>query len=242
MTNLLRLQQLARLLDITRLQDNETEHSFGQWLNTVPAITAAAYCVYPQFLPAVKQWDKRQPAMALATVVNFPSADLASDQVCEHIQQALALGATEIDCVLPYKALLRGEHGLVKGFLYDVRQASAGHGLKIIIESGELVTAQQIARATELAIDSGADFVKTSTGKVPVGVTEEAARIILTVIAAASRRVGFKASGGVRHIEQALSLIALYQDITGNIATSQYMRIGASTLADELAVKLQNTV
>src|SRR5690606_12448857 len=100
--------------------------------------------------------------------------------------------------------------------------------LKVIIESGELVTAQQVAKATELAIEGGADFVKTSTGKVPVGVTHEAARIMLTVIAAAQRDVGFKASGGIRTVAQALTLVQLYEDISGKVATSAGMRIGAS--------------
>lgn len=238
MTNLLRLQQLAKLLDITRLQDTDTVSSFSDWFADVPVLPAAAYCVYPQFLTQLKQLSSRQSPVALATVVNFPTGDLPSDLVCEQIQHAIAQGATEIDCVLPYKALLRGEHGVVKSFLYDVRQACGEHCLKIIIESGELVTAQQVAKASELAIEGGADFVKTSTGKVPVGVTEEAARIILTVIAAANRKVGFKASGGVRTIEQALQLVQLYETITGRIAVSSGMRIGASALALELAQQL----
>jgi deoxyribose-phosphate aldolase len=240
MTNALRLQQLAKLLDITRLEDNDTEAAFGGWLNMVPALPVAAYCVYPQFLATVLSWSNRQSQSALATVVNFASGDLPIDQVCEQIQQAIILGATEIDCVLPYKALLRGEQGFVKNFLYDVRQASANSCLKIIIESGELVTAQQVARASELAIEGGADFVKTSTGKVAVGVTEEAARIILTVIAAANRDVGFKASGGVRTVEQALAFVQLYEEITGKIAISSGMRIGASSLAYELSSQLSH--
>jgi deoxyribose-phosphate aldolase len=238
MTNILRLQQLAKLLDITRLQDTDTADSFAVWLDTVPPLPAAAYCVYPQYLPALAAWSERRTQAALATVVNFPSGDLPADLVCEQIQQAIAAGASEIDCVLPYKALLRGEHGFVKSFLYDVRQACAGVCLKVIIESGELVTAQQVAKATELAIEGGADFVKTSTGKVPVGVTHEAARIMLTVIAAAQRDVGFKASGGIRTVAQALTLVQLYEDISGKVATSAGMRIGASALVNELAEKL----
>jgi deoxyribose-phosphate aldolase len=238
MTNMLRLQQLAKLLDITRLQDDDSADAFNNWLSTVPVLPAAAYCVYPQFLTALQNDAARQRHMALATVVNFPGGDSPSDVVCEQIQKAIALGATEIDCVLPYKALLRGEHGVVKCFLYDVRQVTGSHCLKIIIESGELVTAQQVAKASELAIEGGANFVKTSTGKVPVGVTDEAARIILTVIAAADRDVGFKASGGVRSIEHALTLVQLYENITGKIAVSSGMRIGASALAVELANQL----
>lgn len=238
MTNVLRLQQLAKLLDITRLEDNDSAAAFSAWFNNVPPLPFAAYCVYSDYLAILKAQSGRQEQAALATVVNFPGGELAIDQVCEHIQQAIELGATEIDCVLPYKALLRGEHGYVKNFLYDVRQASGNNCLKIIIETGELVTAQQVARASELAIEGGADFVKTSTGKVPIGVTEEAARIVLTVIAAADRHVGFKASGGVRTVEHALALVQLYEEITGKIAISSGMRIGASSLAYELSSEL----
>jgi len=241
MTHQLRLQQLAKLLDITRLQDNDSAEHFNEWVSSVPAISAAAYCVYPQFLASLRQHPDFQSQMALATVINFPDGDMPADIVCEQIHYALAQGATEIDCVLPYKALLRGEHGLVKSFLYDVRQATGTNCLKIIIESGELVTAQQVAKASELAIEGGADFVKTSTGKVPVGVTDEAARIILTVIAAAEREVGFKASGGVRTIEHALSLAELYETITGKLALNSGLRIGASALAIELHKQLSNS-
>ena len=110
--------------------------------------------------------------------------------------------------------------------------------LKIIIESGELSTAQQIIKATELVIDCGADFVKSSTGKVPVGITTEAARIMLTVIAAANRPVGFKASGGVRTIAQALELVQMYEEITGQLAKPELVRIGASALYQELIHQL----
>lgn len=239
MTNRLRLQQLAKLLDITRLQDNETPATFLQWLKDLPTMPAAAYCVYPEFMPSLINWSERQLTMAIATVVNFPKGEANADIVCEQIQRSILGGATEIDCVLPYKALLRGEYGAVKHFLYDVRQASKNTMLKIIIESGELVTAQQVAKASELAIEGGADFVKTSTGKVAVGVTEEAARIMLTVIAASGKNVGFKASGGVRSVEQAVGLVQLFEDITGKTALNSNMRIGASALAYDVANQLK---
>ncbi|MBZ9613557.1 deoxyribose-phosphate aldolase [Rheinheimera maricola] len=238
MTNLQRLNQLASILDITRLQDDDNTPAFQHWLSTLPQLDVAAFCVYPQYLPLLLSWPQPQVNAAIATVVNFPSGDLPTDLVCEQIQQAIYAGATEIDCVLPYKALLRGENGYVKSFLYDVRQVSAGVCLKVIIESGELVTAQQVAKATELVIDGGANFVKSSTGKTAVGITEEAARIMLTVIAASERNVGFKASGGVRTIEQALALLQIFEDVTGRVASRECMRIGASTLAFELAQHL----
>ena len=238
MTNILRLKQLAKLLDITRLDENDSEQSFTTWLTSLPVLPYAAYCVYPKYLSQLLHVLQDSVEQKIATVVNFPSGDLPTDVVCEQIQQAMQSGATEIDCVLPYKALLRGEHGYVKHFLYDIRQSCADSCLKVIIETGELVTAQQISKATELAIEGGADFVKSSTGKVPLGITDEAARIMLTVIAASNKQVGFKASGGVRTIQQALALMQLYEDITGRIVTNTTMRIGASALANEIALAL----
>lgn len=238
MANPTRLLQIASLLDVTRLTDEDSSTEVEKWLVNLPVLptSVAAYCVYPQFLAQTSSYITNGGfAAALATVVNFPSGNLPVDLVVQQIEQAVALGAQEIDCVLPYQALLRGEHGFVKHFLYDIRQACAGKCLKIIIESGELVTAQQIAKASELSIEGGADFVKTSTGKVPVGVTMEAARIMLTVIAASERPVGFKASGGVRTLQQAEALTDLYESVTGKPATAQGMRIGASSILTELA-------
>lgn len=241
MTNRLRLLQLSKLLDVTRLNDQDDALQMADWLKQLPQLPVpiAAYCVYPDYLPQLRQIiaDARQQC-ALATVVNFPAGEMPLTAVCLQISDALAAGATEIDCVMPYQALLRGEHQHVSRFLTEVRRCCGASCLKVIIESGELITAQQVARATEIAIDCGADFVKSSTGKVAVGITDEAARIMLTIIAAADRPVGFKASGGVRTIAQALQLIDLYEQITGITATSATMRIGASALVSELAEQL----
>ncbi len=242
MTSPLRLQQLLRLLDLTRLTDDDSPQGMADWLEQTarPDAVPAAFCVYPQFISQAKQHLARlQMQTPVATVVNFPGGEVPGDQVVAEIAAALAAGANEIDAVLPYKTLLAGDYGRVKLFLHDVRLACGAAPLKIIIESGELVTAQQICKATELAIEGGADFVKTSTGKVPVGVTVEAARIMLTAIAGANRPVGFKASGGVRTVAQALELMQLYEDITGQLANAEGMRIGASALLTELLSLLQ---
>ncbi|HAW93746.1 MULTISPECIES: deoxyribose-phosphate aldolase [unclassified Arsukibacterium] len=241
MTNRLRLLQLSKLLDVTRLNDADDTQQMAQWLEQLPQlpVAVAAYCVYPSYLTQVSlvSSESEQPSN-LATVVNFPDGNASLEVVCQQIDEALSAGASEIDCVIPYQALMRGEHQYVSTFLDGVRHACGAHCLKVIIESGELITAQQVAKATELAIEAGADFVKSSTGKVAVGITEEAARIMLTIIAAANRPVGFKASGGVRTVGQALQLIDLYEQITGITATSATMRIGASTLVSELAEQL----
>ncbi len=241
MTSSLRLQQLLRLLDLTRLSDNDTDTDMAQWLAqaATPEALPAAFCVYPQFIgQTLAHLQQQKMPVPVATVVNFPDGDLPVAQVVQQINDAIAQGATEIDAVLPYKALLAGDHAAVKLFLSAVRQACGEVCLKVIIESGALGTAQQICKATELAIEGGADFVKTSTGKVAVGVTLEAARIILTAIAGADRPVGFKASGGVRTVAQALELLQMYEDITGQLANPAGMRLGASTLLSELLAEI----
>ncbi len=229
--------QLLSLLDITRLQDNDTAAAMQQWLDEMATADAvpAAFCVYPQFIELTKNHLKQHGIQAkLATVVNFPQGQQSIDQVVSDIERYLAAGADEIDCVLPYHALLRAEYGVVKNFLYDIKQACGNASLKVIIESGELATSQQIIKATELCLQCGADFVKTSTGKVPVGCTTDAARCILTVIAASGTNAGFKASGGVRTVAQAFELVEMFEQIVGSPATADRMRIGASALLQEL--------
>lgn len=232
------LTQLTQLLDVTRLQDDDDPEQMSLWLDSVQQsdLAPAALCIYPRFLSLLQaraSWLSEK-AIARATVVNFPGGQLGTEQVCQQIEAARELSADEIDCVLPYQDLMAGKIGAVKSFLIDVRQACGPAVLKVIIESGELITAQQVARATELVVDSGADFVKSSTGKVPVGLTDEAAQIILTVLAGADPVVGFKASGGIRSIEHGLTLVDMYQTITGREATAQNFRIGASSLFQEL--------
>ena len=242
MTNPLRIHQLMKLVDLTRLNDQDDAAGMQQWLEqdlSSATVLPAAICVYLSYLPQVKAFlQQRALVVKLATVVNFPSGQLSTEQVLEQIQHAIAAGADEIDCVLPYQTLLAGHTALVREFLASVREATKGKCLKIIIESGELVTCQQISKATELVVESGADFVKSSTGKVKVGVTEEAARNMLAVIAASGRPVGFKASGGVRSVEFALRLVSLFEELTGNLATPEYMRLGASALLKDLNQQL----
>lgn len=230
-------KQLLSLLDLTRLQDNDTAAAMQQWLDLMatPAYVPAAFCVYPDFIAQTRQHlATKNITAALATVVNFPSGQQALPEVLEDIRRCLALGADEIDCVLPYQQVLQGHYEEVTAFLTAVRQACGNSCLKIIIESGELITPQQIIKATELCLDAGADFVKTSTGKVPVGCTLEAARAILTVLAASGKAAGFKASGGVRTLQQADELLGMFEQIMAKTANADQMRIGASALLDEL--------
>jgi len=243
MTHPLRLQQLVKLVDLTRLNESDRPEDVQQWLEqqlpTAGQLWPAAVCIYPEFIPLVRHiLSERAVLCAVATVVNFPGGEQSVEQVLAEINAAIAAGADEIDCVLPYRSFLQGKVDEVRGFLQRVRLACGDKSLKVIIESGELATPQQIGKATELVIECGADFVKSSTGKVAIGITEEAARVMLTTIAAATRRVGFKASGGVKSIAYAEQLLDMYEQITGHTATAEWMRIGASGLMQDLTGQL----
>ena len=230
-------EKLVALLDVTRLVDNDDPQQFAQWLelSSAKAYQPAAYCVYPQYLQQTAAYLAAAGMTAqLATVVNFPTGAEPLAQVLQQIEQALSAGASEIDAVLPYRNLMAGDEVSVRTFMQAVRQACGDRCLKIIIESGELATPDLIKLATDIAIDGGADFVKTSTGKVAVGVTLEAARLILGQIRQANRPVGFKASGGVRDKAFAMQLTGLFNDMLNKTPAADAMRIGASALYLEL--------
>lgn len=234
-------ENLIALLDVTRLVDHDDPQQFALWLQQAAHkdCPPAAYCVYPQYLQQAAAYLHTEGIQAeMATVVNFPTGDEPLSDVLQQIEFALKAGATEIDAVLPYRRLLAGDETTVREFMQAVRQACGDCCLKIIIESGELAEPALIALATEIAISGGADFVKTSTGKVAVGVTLEAARVMLGQIQHANRPVGFKASGGVRDKSFALQLSGLFADILQQVPTAASMRIGASALYLDLIREL----
>src|SRR5690606_25242621 len=143
-------------------------------------------------------------AVKIATVVNFPSGDLAVEAVLAETKQAIADGADEIDLVIPYRAFLAGNAAAVSEMVAAVKAACTPPvRLKTILETGEIKDAALIRKASDLAIAAGSDFIKTSTGKVFVNATLPAAEIMLTAIRDSGKPVGFKPAGGVRTVADA---------------------------------------
>jgi deoxyribose-phosphate aldolase len=167
-------------------------------------------------------------------VANFPHGNADVDAAVRDTLHIVQAGAQEVDVVLPYKALMAGDEAAVTTLLVAVRQACPGLVLKVILETGELQTPELIARASQLALDAGADFLKTSTGKTPTHATPEAAHLMLAAIAAhpsAKNHAGFKASGGIKTAQEAIIYEALTQHYLGAAALSaKRFRIGASSL------------
>jgi deoxyribose-phosphate aldolase len=198
--------------------------------------------VYPAFVGPARATLEAEGLLgrvAVATVVNFPSGSEQHDRVLSDIREAIGAGSDEIDLVFPWRALRDGDEESGRRLLAAARQACGDRVLKIILETGELGEPALIRRAAELAIESGADFLKTSTGKVPVNATPAAARILLETIRDSGREVGCKISGGIRTTAQARDYLDLAAGIMGSDwIAPEHFRFGASGLLDDLLATL----
>ncbi|ALM53213.1 deoxyribose-phosphate aldolase [Halomonas huangheensis] len=237
-------RQALALMDLTSLNDNDTDaviEALCQRAKT-PAGSPAAICIYPQFVVTAHRAlvaHQLNGKIKIATVTNFPAGNDDPMAAARESREAVASGADEVDVVFPWRALLAGDENVGRDLVEMCRAACGDRLLKVIIESGELKDPALIRRASELAIAGGADFIKTSTGKVPVNATPEAARIMLEVIRDSGRPVGFKAAGGVRTAEDAAIYLDLANEIMGaNWVSPKTFRFGASGLLDNLLMTL----
>lgn len=225
------------LLDLTDLGEAMTTADADRLAARAvgPFGTVAAVCLWPRFVARAKQ-KLAGSGVRVATVVNFPAGGEDAAGVAAETRQALADGADEIDVVLPWRALQRGDAAVAQGMLRAVRKAVPRRRLlKVILETGELKEDALIAEACRIAVAAGADFLKTSTGKMPVGATPEAARIMLRAIRAADRPIGLKVAGGVRTVADAAAYLALAGRIMGaGWVSPATFRFGASGLLDAL--------
>ena len=192
-------------------------------------IPVAALCVHPDTLPTVRTLTE----LKLATVLNFPTGDQVPSAVEQQLAQSIDDGADEVDYVLDFRALIHGDTEKTVRSLSRVAAKAGSKTLKVIIESGELVTPGRVALATKVAIEGGANFVKTSTGMTPVGATEEHVSAILDVLDG-HRHVGIKISGGIKTLEQATRFVDLIAARRGHhFLEASTFRIGASSLLRE---------
>ncbi|WP_224717991.1 deoxyribose-phosphate aldolase [Pectobacterium versatile] len=240
-------QRALALMDLTTLNEDDTDEKVTALCRQAnsPAGKTAAICIYPRFIPLAKKILREQgtPDIRIATVTNFPHGNDDVGIAVAETKAAIAYGADEVDVVFPYRALIAGNAQI--GFeLVQACKAVCQDAhvlLKVIIETGELKQEALIRQASEIAIDAGADFIKTSTSKVPVNATPESAAIMLKAIRdkGVGERVGFKAAGGVRNAEDAAIYLQLADDIMGaEWATAQHFRFGASSLLASLLTTL----
>ena len=235
----LEIKKLAgSCLDLTSLNDTDTSDTIRSLCQRAltPLGNVAAVCVYPQFVTLAKEL-LRGTGVKVATVVNFPHGDDSLDDVLLTTKTALFDGADEIDMVLPYKEYLMGKYDVCHDAIVAVKTVCGDRTLKIILETGALRDAAVITSASKTCLQAGADFLKTSTGKLDVGATLEAAAAMLSTIKqyGGDRVIGFKASGGVRTSEDAAQYIQLARYIMGKSwITPDTFRLGASSLLTHL--------
>lgn len=236
-------RRLYGMVDLTSLNETDTEASIASFGEKAisPLGHVAAVCVYPDFVRQMAAQFADSP-VRVATVVNFPEGNDSLETVLVQIGRAIQDGANEIDVVFPYMRYLAGEQHYCQSFITACK-AACGESvhLKVILETGALLGPAMIADVSFDALSAGADFIKTSTGKIPEGATLEAAATMLLVIRHVEqqlgRRLGLKVSGGIRSIQQAASYVMLADQIMGKSwVTPETFRIGASKLVDELLV------
>ncbi|MGO2499195.1 MAG: deoxyribose-phosphate aldolase [Vibrio litoralis] len=230
-----------KLMDLTTLNDDDTDEKVIALCKDAksPVGNTAAICIYPRFIPIAKKTLREQgtPEIRIATVTNFPHGNDDIEIAVAETKAAVAYGADEVDVVFPYRTLIAGDE---KTGFELVKQCKAACGdvlLKVIIETGELKEEALIKRASEISIEAGANFIKTSTGKVPVNATPESAEIMLKVIRdmGVAKTVGFKPAGGVRTAEDAQAYLAMADEILGaDWADNMHYRFGASSLLANL--------
>ncbi len=240
------LLQIFSSIDLTSLES--TDHSSTLELLLKKANTVienrqvAAVCVYPN----LGDFVKRNINSGIKTAVvggYFPTGQTLPEAKVAELKLIEKTTADEVDIVINRGAFLAGDYDYVRNELQAMRQAVPSKILKIILETGELKSADQIRMASEIAIECGADFIKTSTGKSAVGATPEAAEIMCEVIknhfTKTAKKIGFKPSGGIRTIEQALSYLEIVKRVNGEAwIQPELFRIGASTLYDAVVAEL----
>jgi deoxyribose-phosphate aldolase len=231
-------------MDLTTLNDNDTDQKvieLCKQANSAAGHTAAV-CIYPRFIPIARKTLKAQNtgSIKIATVTNFPHGNDDIDIAVAETKAAVAYGADEVDLVFPYRALMAGNAIVGEQMVKACREVCGKTvTLKVIIETGELKTAELIEQASLICIEAGADFIKTSTGKVPVNATLEATKVMIESIKKSGKDVGFKAAGGVKDAQAANDYMQLARDIMGtDWVDVNHFRFGASSLLGNLLTEL----
>ena len=237
-----------KLMDLTTLNDDDTTEKVVALCHDAKTAVGntAAICIYPRFIPTAKKALREQgtPEVRIATVTNFPHGNDDIEIAVAETKAAVAYGADEVDVVFPYRALISGNEEVGFDLVKQCKEVCGDITLKVIIETGELKEEALIKKASEICIKAGADFIKTSTGKVPVNATPEYARMMLEVIRdmGVAKTVGFKPAGGVRTAEDAAQYLAMADELLGaEWADNMHYRFGASSLLTNLLNTLEAT-
>lgn len=244
------LDMAIRMIDLTTLEGADTPGKVRAMCGkarrpdpTDPSVPpVAAVCIYPDLVELAKH-ELAGTGIAVAAVATaFPSGRASMEVKLADVRDAVAAGADEIDMVIDRGAFLAGHYGRVYEEVRQVRDACGSAHLKVILETGELATLDNVSRASWLAMLAGADFIKTSTGKISPASTPPVALVMLAAARdfadATGRRVGVKVAGGIRTAKDAIRYLVLVRETAGpEWLTPSLFRIGASSLLNDLLMQ-----
>jgi len=247
------LKLIFSFIDLTTLEGSDNDGSVKQLCkkalsfsdNNKTKYEVAAVCVYPTMVKVAKESLENSNISVASVAGAFPAGQSPIAVKVEEVKYAINQGADEIDMVISRGKLIEGKTEIVFDEIKAIKDVCNDIHLKVILETGELKTVENIRKASELAINAGADFIKTSTGKINPAATETAFLIMLDTIKEyyekTGKMIGIKPAGGIRESEQALRYFCLVKEILGDKwLNNKYFRIGASSLADNVLIDILN--
>jgi deoxyribose-phosphate aldolase len=209
---------------------------------SIPSV--AAICIYPAMVPVAREALAASDVHVASVATGFPSGQTYTDIKLTETREAVQAGADEVDMVIDRGAFLSGDYATVFDEVVAVKAAAGEAHLKVILETGELETFDNVRRASILAMAAGADFIKTSTGKVSPAATLPVTLVMLEAIRDFHRRtgriVGMKPAGGIRTAKDAIAyLVTLYETLGPRWMTPELFRFGASSLLNDCLMQLR---
>src|SRR4029079_8716857 len=246
------LDLAIRMMDLTTLEGRDTPGKIRALCAKAihpqpgdPSIpSVAAVCLYPSLIPEAKDALRGSSVKVAGVATCFPSVQTFRDIKVAEVKAAVAAGADEVDMVIDRGAFLSGDYATVFDEVVEIKDACGDAHPKVILETGELGTFDQVRRASILAMAAGADFIKTSTGKVQPPATLPLPLVSLGAIRdcerATGRRVGMKPAGGIRTAKEAVQyLVVLYETLGPRWMTPDRFRLGASTLPNDVLLHME---
>ncbi len=246
------LDLAIRMMDLTTLEGRDTPGKIRALCAKAmhpqpgdPSIpSVAAVCLYPALIPEAKDALRGSGVKVASVATGFPSGQTFRPIKVAEVKESVAAGADEIDMVIDRGAFLAGDYATVFDEIVEIKDASGDAHLKVILETGELGTFDAVRRASILAMAAGADFIKTSTGKIQPAATLPVTLVMLEAIRdfekATGRAVGMKPAGGIRTAKDAVQyLVVLYETLGPRWMTPERFRFGASTLLNDVLMQIE---
>jgi deoxyribose-phosphate aldolase len=251
-TKVFALELAIRMMDLTTLEGADTPGKVAALASkgvrpdpsdpSVPSV--AAICVYPNLVPTALERVRGTGVKVASVATAFPSGQAPLDIKLAEVRDVVEMGADEVDMVIDRGAFLAGRYAKVYDEVVKVKEACGDTHLKVILEVGELGTYDNVRRASLLAMAAGADFIKTSTGKLPAAATLPVTLVMLEAIRdvheETGRTVGMKPAGGIRVAKQAVQyIVQLHETLGVDWMTPDLYRIGASSLLNDVLMQLR---